>query len=86
MQFRKGAVISLEDTLEKIPDTTGHVTPISSTYLTEIQRRVIEELAASSYELTIKGEGKKRFVTDTETGEIVIHPSELASLLTLIPQ
>ena len=85
MQYRNGAVISLEDTLEKTPDATGHVTPISSTHVTKIQRRVIEELAASSYELTVRGEGKKRFATDTATGEIVIHPSELASLLTLIP-
>lgn len=85
-QYNNGAVISLEDTLEKTPDTTGHVTPISSNQLTDIQRRVIEELAASSYELKIRGEGKKRFATDPATGEIVIHPSELASLLTLLSQ
>ncbi|MAJ69372.1 MAG: hypothetical protein CBB67_018020 [Alteromonadaceae bacterium TMED7] len=85
-KFRNDAVISLEDTLDSIPDSRGHVSPAKSTHLTAVQQRVIEELAASSCELKIRGKGNRRIVTDTETGEIVVHPSELASLLALTSQ
>lgn len=83
-KYRNSVVISLEDTLVETPNSRGNVKPQSSTLLTEVQREVIEVLAGSSDELIIKGKEKRRRVTETGSGEVVISPSKLASILALL--